>query len=242
MTEMASTNHFLEVKQIESFYGQIQALNGVDLYIDKGEIVTLIGSNGAGKSTTLKSISGQVQPKKGTIHFEGKEIHKNQAHQTALLGIAQVPEGRRIFPRLTVRENLLVGAFAVKDKKAIADRMERVCGYFPRLKERMDQPGGTMSGGEQQMLAMGRALMMKPKLLMLDEPSMGLAPIIVQQIFDIIKELNKEGMTILLVEQNAYQALQIANRGYVIQTGNIVLEGKGSELMTNQLVREAYLA
>lgn len=242
MAETTTTTHFLEVNQVESFYGQIQALSGIDLYIDKGEIVTLIGSNGAGKSTTLKSISGQVRPKHGTIHFDGQEIQKNQAHQTALLGIAQVPEGRRIFPRLTVRENLLIGAFAVKDKKVIAERLERVYTYFPRLKERIDQQGGTMSGGEQQMLAMGRALMMKPKLLMLDEPSMGLAPIIVQQIFDIIKEMNKEGMTILLVEQNAYQALQIADRGYVIQTGSIVLEGKGSELMTSQLVREAYLA
>ncbi|MFT8362334.1 MAG: ABC transporter ATP-binding protein [Sporolactobacillus sp.] len=242
MADTTTSTHFLEVKQVESFYGQIQALNGIDLYIDQGEIVTLIGSNGAGKSTTLKSISGQVQPKNGTITLEGKQIQKNQAHQTALLGIAQVPEGRRIFPRLTVRENLLVGAFAVKDKKVVAERMERVYTYFPRLKERIDQQGGTMSGGEQQMLAMGRALMMKPKLLMLDEPSMGLAPIIVQQIFDIIKELNKEGMTILLVEQNAYQALQVADRGYVIQTGSIVLEGKGSELMTSELVREAYLA
>ncbi|MFT8316829.1 MAG: ABC transporter ATP-binding protein [Sporolactobacillus sp.] len=242
MSEARSMNHFLEIKQIESFYGPIQALNGIDLYIDQGEIVTLIGSNGAGKSTTLKSISGQVQPKKGTIFFDGKEIQKYPAHKTALFGIAQVPEGRRIFPRLSVRENLQIGAFAVKDKKVIAERMERVFGYFPRLKERLEQKGGTMSGGEQQMLAMGRALMMKPKLLMLDEPSMGLAPIIVEQIFDIIRELNKEGMTVLLVEQNAFQALQIANRGYVIQTGSIVLEGKGSELITNQLVREAYLA
>ncbi|RYL94930.1 ABC transporter ATP-binding protein [Sporolactobacillus sp. THM7-4] len=234
--------HHLELNQVESFYGKIQALNGIELYIDKGEIVTLIGSNGAGKSTTLKSISGQVQPKKGTILFEGMDITKNAPHQTALLGIAQVPEGRRIFPRLTVRENLQIGAFSVKDKKVIAERMERVFSYFPRLKERLEQKGGTMSGGEQQMLAIGRALMMRPKLLMLDEPSMGLAPIIVEQIFDIIKEMNKEGMTILLVEQNAYQALQIADRGYVIQTGSIVLEGKGLELMTNQQVREAYLA
>ncbi|SFF96209.1 ABC transporter ATP-binding protein [Sporolactobacillus nakayamae] len=241
MTDTAS-KHFLEVNKIESFYSQIQALEGVELHIDQGEIVTLIGSNGAGKSTTLKSISGQVRPKKGSIIFDGMDITNNQAHQTALLGIAQVPEGRRIFPRLSVRENLQIGAFSVKDKNVIAERMERVFTYFPRLKERLSQKGGTMSGGEQQMLAIGRALMMKPKLLMLDEPSMGLAPIIVEQIFDIIKEMNKEGMTILLVEQNAYQALQIADRGYVIQTGKIVLDGKGDDLMKNEQVREAYLA
>lgn len=241
---MAETNnmHFLEVKGIESFYGKIQALNSVDLHIDRGEIVTLIGSNGAGKSTTLKSISGQVRPKTGTISFDGKNITKNEPHKTALLGIAQVPEGRRIFPRLTVRENLQIGAFSVKDKKVVADRMERVYSYFPRLKERLSQISGTLSGGEQQMLAMGRALMMKPRLLMLDEPSMGLSPNFVEQIFNIIIDMNKEGMTILLVEQNAYQALQIADRGYVIQTGHIVLEGKGTELMNDQMIKEAYLA
>lgn len=236
------SKHFLELTHIESFYGKIQALQGVNLYVDKGEIVTLIGSNGAGKSTTLKSISGQVTPKTGSILFDGKDITKNPTHVNAYLGIAQVPEGRRIFPRLSVRENLQIGAFAERSKSIIAERMERVFGYFPRLKERLEQKGGTMSGGEQQMLAIGRALMMKPKLLMLDEPSMGLAPIIVEQIFDIIKEMNKEGMTILLVEQNAFQALQLADRGYVIQTGNIVLEGPCSELLTNQQVREAYLA
>ncbi|MCL1632631.1 ABC transporter ATP-binding protein [Sporolactobacillus sp. CPB3-1] len=241
MTETTAKN-FLKISKIDSYYGQIQALNGIDLYIDKGEIVTLIGSNGAGKSTTLKSISGQVRPKQGTISFDGIDITKKPAHQTALLGIAQVPEGRRIFPRLTVRENLQIGAFSEKNKTVVSERMERVFSYFPRLKERLSQKGGTMSGGEQQMLAIGRALMMKPKLLMLDEPSMGLAPIIVEQIFDIIKEMNKEGMTILLVEQNAYQALQIADRGYVIQTGQIVLDGKGEELMKNEQVREAYLA
>lgn len=234
--------HYLELKNIKSFYGKIRALQGIDLYVDQGEIVTLIGSNGAGKSTTLKSISGQVTPKEGFIVFDGKDITKNPAHVNAYMGIAQVPEGRRIFPRLTVRENLQIGAFAERNKKVIAERMARVFGYFPRLKERLDQKGGTMSGGEQQMLAIGRALMMKPKLLMLDEPSMGLAPIIVEQIFEIIKEMNREGMTILLVEQNAFQALQIANRGYVIQTGSIVLEGPCNELLSNQQVREAYLA
>ncbi|MBP3040299.1 ABC transporter ATP-binding protein [Bacillaceae bacterium Marseille-Q3522] len=232
----------LELKSVEAFYGGIQALKGIDFYVEKGEVVTLIGSNGAGKSTTLKAISGQVAVKKGSIYYQDKDITKKTAHETSLLGIAHVPEGRRIFPRLTVRENLLIGGFAVKDKKIVAERMERVFQYFPRLKERLEQKGGTMSGGEQQMLSIGRALMMKPEVLMLDEPSMGLAPIIVEQIFEIIKELNKEGITILLVEQNAFQALQIANRGYVIQTGVIVLEGTGNELMKNQQVQEAYLA
>ncbi|WP_353947852.1 ABC transporter ATP-binding protein [Sporolactobacillus sp. Y61] len=237
-----NVSHYLDVRGIESYYGKIKALNGIDLHIEQGEIVTLIGSNGAGKSTTLKSISGQVRPKEGSILFEGKDITKNEPHKTALLGIAQVPEGRRIFPRLTVRENLQIGAFSVKDKKIVAQRMETVFGYFPRLKERLSQVSGTMSGGEQQMLAMGRALMMKPKLLMLDEPSMGLSPNFVEQIFNIILDMKEVGMTILLVEQNAYQALQIADRGYVIQTGQIVMEGRGKELMVNDMIREAYLA
>jgi len=232
----------LELKEIEAAYGGIQALKGINLHVDKGEIVTLIGSNGAGKSTTLKSISGQVPVKKGNIIYKDKDITNISAHKTAILGISQVPEGRRIFPKLSVKENLLIGAFAVKDKHVIEQRMKKVFDYFPKLKERMEQKGGTMSGGEQQMLAIGRALMMQPEVLMLDEPSMGLAPIIVEQIFEIIKELNKEGITILLVEQNAFQALQIANRGYVIQTGGIVLEGTGEELITNKQVQEAYLA
>lgn len=234
--------HFLELTHVETYYGPIQALNGIDIHVDQGEIVTLIGSNGAGKSTTLKSISGLVHPKKGTIFFDGKEITRSPAHKTALAGVAQVPEGRRIFPRLTVRENLQIGAFSENDKRVIAERMERVFGYFPRLKERLDQQGGTMSGGEQQMLAIGRALMMNPKLLMLDEPSMGLDPINAAKIFSIIGEMHKAGITILLVEQNAFQALQIADRGYVIQTGNIVIEGIGKELMSNDQVIEAYLA
>ena len=234
--------HLLELKNVETNYGGIQALKGIDLHVKKGEIVTLIGSNGAGKSTTLKSISGQVPVKKGLITYKGKDITNIPAHQTSLSGIAQVPEGRRIFPRLSVKENLFIGAFAVKDKKIVVERMEQVFRYFPKLRERLDQKGGTMSGGEQQMLAIGRALMMKPNVLMLDEPSMGLAPIIVEQIFEIISELNKTGMTILLVEQNAFQALQIADRGYVIQNGEIVLEGLGKELMTNEQVQEAYLA
>lgn len=232
----------LQLTNIETFYGGIQALKGIDVSVEKGEIVTLIGSNGAGKSTTLKSISGLVKVKKGTIVFNESEISNKPAHETTLLGIAHVPEGRRIFPRLTVRENLMIGAFSEKNKQVIQHRMERVFQYFPKLKDRLEQKGGTMSGGEQQMLAIGRALMMEPDLLMLDEPSMGLAPIIVEQIFEIIKELNQEGITILLVEQNAYQALQIADRGYVIQTGEIKLQGSGQDLIKNEEVREAYLA
>ncbi|MGG6431634.1 ABC transporter ATP-binding protein [Anoxybacillus sp. D401a] len=231
----------LRLERVHTFYGGVHALKGIDLEVCEGEIVTLIGSNGAGKSTTLKTISGQVKAKSGRIVYERKDMTNTPPHVTALAGIAHVPEGRRIFPRLTVKENLEMGAFSVNDKKEIAERMERVFHYFPRLKERLQQKGGTMSGGEQQMLAIGRALMMKPKLLMLDEPSMGLAPIIVEQIFHIIRELNDEGMTILLVEQNAFQALQIAHRGYVIQTGEITMSGTGKELLGNEQVREAYL-
>ena len=232
----------LQLVNVESYYGGIQALKGIDVSVEKGEIVTLIGSNGAGKSTTLKSISGLVKVKTGNIIYNGLEISNKPAHETTLLGIAHVPEGRRIFSKLSVKENLLMGAFSVKNKNVINERMERVFHYFPKLKDRIEQKGGTMSGGEQQMLAIGRALMMEPDLLMLDEPSMGLAPIIVEQIFEIIKELNQEGITILLVEQNAYQALQIAHRGYVIQTGEIKLQGNGYDLITNEEVREAYLA
>ncbi|MGG3573192.1 ABC transporter ATP-binding protein [Bacillus gobiensis] len=232
----------LEIKNMSAYYGVIQALNGMNVEVDKGEIVTLIGSNGAGKSTALKTISGLVKAKEGSILYNGKDITSMPAHETTLLGIAHVPEGRRIFPRMTVKENLRIGAFSVKSQKLIEERMEKVFHYFPKLKERLDQRGGTMSGGEQQMLAIGRALMMDPALLMLDEPSMGLAPIIVEQIFEIIKELNDAGVTILLVEQNAFQALQIANRGYVLQTGQIILEGVGSDLIHDKQIREAYLA
>ncbi|KQL32800.1 branched-chain amino acid ABC transporter ATP-binding protein [Bacillus sp. FJAT-25509] len=232
----------LQLKDINSFYGGIQALKNINIEVNEGEIVTLIGSNGAGKSTTLKTICGQVKPKSGTLIYKGEEIIKLQAHEIALKGIAHVPEGRRIFSKLSVKENLEMGAFSVKDKKLIAARMEMVFDYFPRLKERLNQKGGTMSGGEQQMLAIGRGLMMGPSLLMLDEPSMGLAPIIVEQIFEIIEQLNKQGMTILLVEQNAYQALQIAHRGYVIQTGEIQMVGEGKTLMNNEEVKKAYLA
>ncbi|MEE6449352.1 ABC transporter ATP-binding protein [Gottfriedia acidiceleris] len=232
----------LQLKDINSFYGGIQALKNINIEVNEGEIVTLIGSNGAGKSTTLKTICGQVKPKSGTLIYKGEEIIKLQSHEIALKGIAHVPEGRRIFSKLSVKENLEMGAFSVKDKKLIAARMEMVFDYFPRLKERLSQKGGTMSGGEQQMLAIGRGLMMGPSLLMLDEPSMGLAPIIVEQIFEIIEQLNKQGMTILLVEQNAYQALQIAHRGYVIQTGEIQMVGEGKTLMDNEEVKKAYLA
>ncbi|KAB2337305.1 ABC transporter ATP-binding protein [Cytobacillus depressus] len=232
----------LQLRNVETYYGGIQALKGIDVLVDKGEIVTLIGSNGAGKSTTLKSVSGLVKIQNGSIVYNETEVSNKPAHETTLLGIAHVPEGRRIFPKLSVKENLLMGAFSVKNKSVIDQRMEKVFRYFPKLKDRLEQKGGTMSGGEQQMLAIGRALMMEPNLLMLDEPSMGLAPIIVEQIFEIIKELNQEGITILLVEQNAFQALQIAHRGYVIQTGEIKLQGKGNELLNNEEVREAYLA
>jgi branched-chain amino acid transport system ATP-binding protein len=232
----------LQLVDVHAYYGGIHALKGLNMTVEKGEIVTLIGSNGAGKSTTLKTISGQVIPKTGKVLFHGGDITKQPPHLTALSGVAHVPEGRRIFPRLTVLENLEMGAFSVKDKKVIKDRMERVFHYFPRIKERLSQKGGTMSGGEQQMLAIGRALMSQPDLLMLDEPSMGLAPIVVEQIFEIITELNTEGMTILLVEQNAYQALQIAHRGYIIQTGEIKMAGSGKELINDDIVKEAYLA
>ncbi|MFD1886518.1 ABC transporter ATP-binding protein [Paenibacillus wenxiniae] len=231
----------LQLKQVEAYYGAIQALRGVDIEVNEGEIVTLIGSNGAGKSTTLKSICGQVKMK-GEIWFNGKNITAQPPHLTALGGIAHVPEGRRIFPRLTVKENLEMGAFSVKSKTVIKERIEKAFAYFPRLKERYQQVGGTMSGGEQQMLAIARGLMMGPKILLLDEPSMGLAPVIVDQIFEIIQELNETGMTILLVEQNAYQALQIAHRGYVIQTGEITLQDVAAELLRNDQVKEAYLA
>ncbi|WP_088041013.1 ABC transporter ATP-binding protein [Bacillus sp. EAC] len=232
----------LQLKDINSFYGGIQALKNINIDVNEGEIVTLIGSNGAGKSTTLKTICGQVKPKSGSLLYKGEDIVKLPSHEIALKGIAHVPEGRRIFSKLTVKENLEMGAFSVKDKKLIAARMEMVFDYFPRLHERLNQKGGTMSGGEQQMLAIGRGLMMGPSILMLDEPSMGLAPIIVEQIFEIIEQLNKQGMTILLVEQNAYQALQIAHRGYVIQTGEIQMVGEGKTLMNNEEIKKAYLA
>ncbi|MBO8164747.1 MAG: ABC transporter ATP-binding protein [Brevibacillus sp.] len=232
----------LELENIHTYYGGIHALKGLTITVEQGEIVTLIGSNGAGKSTTLKTISGQVRARSGTIRFNGTDITRLKTHEVALHGIAHVPEGRRIFPKLTVRENLEMGAFSIKDKKVIEEGIERAFHYFPRLKERINQKGGTMSGGEQQMLAIARGLMMKPKILMLDEPSMGLAPILVEQIFEIVKEMNREGMTILLVEQNANQALAVAHRGYVIQTGEIILQDDALKLLSNPQVQEAYLS
>jgi branched-chain amino acid transport system ATP-binding protein len=231
----------LEVDGIETYYGNIRALKGVSLTVDQGEIVTLIGSNGAGKTTTLRTISGIVRPRRGQVRLAGKRIDNAPAQNMVRLGIAHSPEGRRIFSRMTVHENLEMGAFSRSDRPAIAQDLERVLTIFPRLRERLTQKGGTLSGGEQQMLAIGRALMSKPKLLLLDEPSMGLSPILVETIFTIIRDLNKDGSTILLVEQNALQALQIAHRGYVIETGSIVLEDTGANLLQSEKVRKAYL-
>jgi branched-chain amino acid transport system ATP-binding protein len=231
----------LKVDDLHTSYGKIEALKGISVEVEEGEIVTLIGANGAGKSTTLKTISGQIAPKHGVIDFAGTNVAGMPAHKVAALGIIQVPEGRRIFPRLTVRENLELGAFMRKDKDGIEQAFERVFELFPRLKERLGQKGGTLSGGEQQMLAMGRGLMAKPKLLMLDEPSMGLAPVVVEAVFEIIETMNKDGITILLVEQNAHMALSIADRGYVLETGRINLTGSGDELLANEDVRKAYL-
>jgi branched-chain amino acid transport system ATP-binding protein len=231
----------LKVENISTAYGKIEALKGVSLTVNDGEIVTLIGANGAGKSTTLKTLSGQISPKSGTIEFNGESIAGMAAHLVTGKGIIQVPEGRRIFPRMTVLENLEMGAFLRKDKEGVKADMDRAFEMFPRLKERIAQKGGTLSGGEQQMLAVARGLMASPKLLMLDEPSMGLAPVVVELIFDTIKKLNADGITILLVEQNAAMALSIANRGYVLETGNITLEGPAKELLTNEQVRKAYL-
>lgn len=231
----------LKMQNVNTYYGAIHALKGIDVVVNQGEIVTLIGSNGAGKSTTLKTISGLLTPRTGEILFDGQPIHGKEAFRITEMGIAHVPEGRKIFPRLTVLENLEMGAFTVLDQAEQKRNMDRVFTMFPRLKERVSQKGGTLSGGEQQMLAIGRALMMKPKLLMLDEPSMGLAPILVEQIFQTVQELNRAGVTILLVEQNALQALTIAHRGYVIQTGSIALQDQAQNLLKNDAVREAYL-
>jgi branched-chain amino acid transport system ATP-binding protein len=231
----------LRVTDLKTSYGKIEALKGISLEVNDGEIVTLIGANGAGKSTTLKTISGQLPPAGGTIEFQGEQIGGVRAHVVATKGIVQVPEGRRIFSRMTVLENLEMGAFLRKDVDGIKSDMDHVFELFPRLKERIAQKGGTLSGGEQQMLAMGRGLMANPKLLMLDEPSMGLAPVVVETIFEIIEKLNKDGITILLVEQNANLALSIADRGYVLETGEMKLTGTGKELAANEEVRKAYL-
>jgi branched-chain amino acid transport system ATP-binding protein len=232
----------LELRNVETFYGNIMALKGVSLAVSEGEIITLIGANGAGKSTTLMTICGIVPPRYGEILFMGKPIQRTEPHEIVALGISQVPEGRRIFPLLTVMENLDMGAFLRKDKAGIAKDMEYIFSLFPILKERRHQQGGTLSGGEQQMLAISRALMARPRLLLLDEPSLGLAPLIVQLIFRIIRKINEENRTtILLVEQNANMALQIAHRGYVMENGRITMEGTAASLLDNEEVKRAYL-
>lgn len=231
----------LELHDVHSYYGRIHALKGISLTVDKGEIVTLIGSNGAGKSTTIRTISGLLHPRRGQVILEGERIDHLPAHKIVSKGIGQAPEGRWIFPRLTVMENLEMGAFARTDHNGIKEDQERVFNLFPRLKERRTQMGGTLSGGEQQMLAIGRALMAHPRLLLLDEPSMGLAPVLVEAIFQTVHDINKQGTTILLVEQNALMALEVADRGYVLQTGHIVLHDMAEKLQTNEMVRKAYL-
>ncbi|KOO48361.1 ABC transporter ATP-binding protein [Viridibacillus arvi] len=231
----------LKVNDINVFYGNIQALKGVSLEVNEGEIVTLIGANGAGKSTLLKTLSGLLKPKQGTIEYLGSSIAGKQAQSIVKAGISHVPEGRRVFANMTVEENLELGAYLRKDKDGIAKDLQRVFELFPRLLERRKQQSGTLSGGEQQMLAMGRAIMAKPKLLLLDEPSMGLAPLMVKTIFSIVKEINKEGTTILLVEQNAHMALSVADRAYVIETGRVVLSGTAKELKETEQVKAAYL-
>ena len=231
----------LEIENLHTYYGQIHALKGVSLTVDKGEIVTLIGANGAGKSTLLKTTSGLLRPSQGSILLDGKDLTQYPPHEIVARGVVQVPEGRRVFGRLTVTENLEMGAFAISDQKLIKENLERVFNLFPRLKERSRQVSGTLSGGEQQMLAMGRALMANPRVLLLDEPSMGLAPVLVDGIFDTIRQLHAEGTTILLVEQNARMALQVADRGYVLQSGAVVLSDHAENLRQNELVRQAYL-
>ena len=231
----------LEIENMHSYYGHIHALRGISLTVEEGEVVTLIGSNGAGKTTTLRSIHGILPPREGRIIFDGEEIQGTPAHELIGKGIAQSPEGRRIFFRMTVLENLEMGAYHRNDGSEIREDMDRVFELFPRLKERTKQEAGTMSGGEQQMLAIGRALMSSPKLLLLDEPSMGLAPVLVERIFEVIREINKQGTTILLVEQNANVALEIAARGYVLETGTIVNSASAAELREDPAVREAYL-
>ena len=232
----------LKVDGVDVYYGKVKALHGISIRVEEGEIVTLIGANGAGKSTTLRTISGLNRPRAGSLTFAGQDLLKHKSHDIVALGISHVPEGRRIFTSLSVAENLDMGAYLVRDSKVTADRLERVFALFPRLKERMDQRGGTLSGGEQQMLAIGRALMSQPRLLLLDEPSLGIAPILVKEIFQEVRRINEEdGTTILLVEQNANMALHLANRGYVLETGRIVLEDDAMALLDNPQVKEAYL-
>ncbi|HAF11408.1 MAG TPA: ABC transporter ATP-binding protein [Chloroflexi bacterium] len=231
----------LELTGIDALYGRVRALRGVTIAVDQGEVVALIGSNGAGKTTTLRTISGLMHPPNGSIMFDGKDITRTPAHKIVGLGICQSPEGRRLFPRMQVIDNLRMGAFLRKDPAGVQKDMDRVFELFPRLKERTTQLAGTLSGGEQQMLAIGRALMSKPKLLMLDEPSLGLAPILVETIFQIVREINAQGIPILLVEQNAHKALEVAHRAYVLETGSIVKTGSGKELLNSPDVQRAYL-
>lgn len=231
----------LEVKDLEVYYGMIQAIKGVSFEVNQGEIIALIGANGAGKTTILHTVTGLLAPKKGSVLFEGKDITKIPAHKIVSLGMAHVPEGRRVFADLSVYENLKMGAYTRKDKEEIEKSLDRVYERFPRLKERKNQLAGTLSGGEQQMLAMGRALMSQPKIILMDEPSMGLSPILVNEIFDIIQEVSKSGTTVLLVEQNAKKALSIADRAYVLETGKIVLDGKAEALLNDDSIKKAYL-
>ncbi len=231
----------LEVQDVHTYYGNIHALRGVSLSVKDGEVVTLIGANGAGKSTTLRTISGILQPREGQVVLDGQPITGLPPHEIVARGVCQVPEGRRIFSRMSVLENLEMGAFARKDRAQVPSDIERVFELFPRLKERISQKGGTLSGGEQQMLAIGRALMSRPKILLLDEPSMGLSPILVETIFQTIQEINQQGVTVLLVEQNALMALQVANRGFVLETGTIVLDDTAANLRENETVQKAYL-
>ena len=241
MSQVATVGDVLEVQDVHVFYGAIHALKGVSLRVGAGEIVTLIGANGAGKSTTLRAINGLNRPRQGSIRFEGRDITNASPHSIVKGGIAQSPEGRRLFPRMSVTENLEMGAFQRTDRENFKDDIDRVFELFPRLHERRTQKAGTMSGGEQQMCAIGRALMARPNLLLLDEPSMGLAPIFVEKIFEIVREINRQGTPVLLVEQNALMALDTANRGYVMETGKITLEGPASELKANERVQKAYL-
>ncbi|HET6309636.1 MAG TPA: ABC transporter ATP-binding protein [Candidatus Nitrosotalea sp.] len=231
----------LELNVVDAHYGRIQALRKVTMKVDKGEVVALIGSNGAGKTTTLRTISGLMHPTSGSITFDGREITNTGPEKIVGVGICQSPEGRRLFPRMSVHDNLLMGAYIRNDKQGITSDMERIFVLFPRLKERLSQIAGTLSGGEQQMLAMGRALMARPKLLMLDEPSLGLAPILIETIFQIVREINAQGTPVLLVEQNATKALEVAHRGYVLETGVIVQTGTGKELLASEEVQKAYL-
>ncbi|MBQ6893249.1 MAG: ABC transporter ATP-binding protein [Clostridia bacterium] len=231
----------LKVNDIQVYYGMINAIKGVSFEVNEGEVIALIGANGAGKTTILHTITGLITPKSGSIVFEGKDLTKTPAHKIVYLGMAHVPEGRRVFQQLTVLDNLKLGAFSMTDKKKVEENLQYVYKHFPRLEERKNQIAGTLSGGEQQMLAMGRALMSNPKIILMDEPSMGLSPLLVNEIFKIIGEVSKEGTTVLLVEQNAKKALSIADRAYVLETGNIVMEGKASDLLNDPRIKSAYL-